>query len=102
MADQLKKIRARIDALDDRIVELLNERAALAQQTGHAKSGAINEYLVIPVNSAEIQFGVCRRHYPLLLERCPSPPPNVTSRPNIFAFQDPQCSSRWLFVQFEM
>jgi len=40
VADPLKKIRARIDALDDRIVELLNERAALAQQTGHAKRGA--------------------------------------------------------------
>lgn len=40
MSDQLKKIRARIDALDDRIVELLNERAALAQEIGHVKSGA--------------------------------------------------------------
>ncbi|MBI4191208.1 MAG: prephenate dehydratase [Betaproteobacteria bacterium] len=40
MSDQLKKIRAGIDALDDRIVELLNERAALAQETGRAKSGA--------------------------------------------------------------
>ncbi len=40
VSDQLKKIRARIDALDDRIVELLNERAALAQETGRAKSGA--------------------------------------------------------------
>ncbi len=40
MSDQLKKIRARIDALDDRIVDLLNERAALAQEIGHAKSGA--------------------------------------------------------------
>lgn len=40
MADELKKIRARIDALDDRIVGLLNARAALAQRTGHAKRGA--------------------------------------------------------------
>ena len=40
MADQLKKIRARIDALDDRILDLLNERAALAQDIGRAKSGA--------------------------------------------------------------
>ncbi len=40
MSDQLKTIRARIDALDDRVLELLNERAALAQDTGHAKSGA--------------------------------------------------------------
>ncbi len=40
MSDKLKKIRARIDALDDRIVDLLGERAALAQDIGHAKSGA--------------------------------------------------------------
>ena len=40
MTDQLKKIRARIDALDDRMLELLNQRAALAQDIGHAKSGA--------------------------------------------------------------
>ena len=40
MSDGLKKIRAGIDALDDRIVDLLNERAALAQAIGHAKSGA--------------------------------------------------------------
>ena len=40
MADQLKKIRASIDALDDRILDMLNERAALAQEIGRAKSGA--------------------------------------------------------------
>ena len=40
MADQLKKFRARIDALDDRVLELLNQRAALAQEVGHAKLGA--------------------------------------------------------------
>ncbi len=40
MTDTLKNIRARIDALDDRIVDLLGERAALAQDIGHAKSGA--------------------------------------------------------------
>ena len=40
MTDPLRKIRASIDALDDRIVEMLNERAALAQAIGHAKSGA--------------------------------------------------------------
>ncbi len=39
MSDQLKKIRTRIDALDDRMLELLNERAQLAQEIGHAKSG---------------------------------------------------------------
>jgi len=40
VSDQLKQFRARIDALDDRIVDLLNERAALAQEIGHTKSGA--------------------------------------------------------------
>ncbi len=40
MNDSLKNIRARIDAVDDRIVDLLRERAALAQDIGHAKSGA--------------------------------------------------------------
>ncbi len=40
MTDQLKKIRTRIDALDDRIVDMLNERAQLAQRIGHVKSGA--------------------------------------------------------------
>ena len=40
MTDALKTIRARIDALDDSIVDLLGERAALAQAIGHAKSGA--------------------------------------------------------------
>lgn len=39
MSDELKKIRARIDALDDRIVDLLAERAAQAQAIGHAKQG---------------------------------------------------------------
>ncbi|MDB5809151.1 MAG: pheA [Betaproteobacteria bacterium] len=40
MTDTLKKIRARIDAIDDDIVDLLGERAALAQDIGHAKTGA--------------------------------------------------------------
>lgn len=40
MTDSVKKIRARIDALDNRIVDLLGERAAQAQAIGHAKSGA--------------------------------------------------------------
>ena len=40
MSDELKKIRGRIDALDDRIVDLLNKRAALAQTIGRAKRGA--------------------------------------------------------------
>lgn len=37
MSGKLREIRDRIDALDDRIVELLDERARLAQSVGHAK-----------------------------------------------------------------
>lgn len=40
MNDPLKKLRARIDALDGSVLELLNERAALAQSVGHLKSGS--------------------------------------------------------------
>ncbi len=40
MTDTIKKIRERIDAFDDRILELLNERARLAQEIGGAKRGA--------------------------------------------------------------
>ena len=42
MTDKLKIIRDRIDAFDDRILELLNERARLAQEIGGAKRGASN------------------------------------------------------------
>ena len=37
---ELRRLRRRIDALDRRIVELLNERAELALEVGRAKSGA--------------------------------------------------------------
>jgi len=40
VSDPLKTIRDRIDALDDRIVDALNERATLAQTIGRAKRGA--------------------------------------------------------------
>jgi len=40
VTDPIKKIRDRIDACDDRILELLNERARLAQEIGGAKRGA--------------------------------------------------------------
>ncbi len=41
MNDDLGRLRERIDALDDRILELFNERARLAQEIGHIKNGAI-------------------------------------------------------------
>ena len=40
MSDQLKQIRGRIDALDDRLVKLLSARARLAQRIGRLKQGA--------------------------------------------------------------
>jgi chorismate mutase/prephenate dehydratase len=40
MTDPLKEIRDQIDGLDERLVELLNERAKLAQRIGHLKQGA--------------------------------------------------------------
>jgi len=40
MTESLKEIRDKIDALDERLVELLNERARLAQAIGHRKQGS--------------------------------------------------------------
>jgi chorismate mutase/prephenate dehydratase len=37
---ELRRLRQRIDALDRKIVALLNERAELAREAGHAKRGA--------------------------------------------------------------
>ena len=37
---ELRRLRKRIDALDRRLVELLNERAALAREAGRAKTAA--------------------------------------------------------------
>ena len=68
MTDPLRKIRASIDALDDRIVEMLNERAALAQAIGHAKSGA--KYR--PEREAQVLRRVAARN------RGPLPAPALT------------------------
>jgi len=40
MAESLSKLRARIDALDDRLVKLLSARARMAQRIGGVKAGA--------------------------------------------------------------
>lgn len=39
--DALKTLREQIDAVDDRLLQLWNERARLAQAVGHAKNGAV-------------------------------------------------------------
>lgn len=41
MSDRLKKFRVQIDALDDQLLQLFNERAALAQDVGKMKGSAV-------------------------------------------------------------
>ncbi len=41
MSEKLLSLREQIDALDDRILELVNERARLAQAVGHLKNGIV-------------------------------------------------------------
>lgn len=41
MSDALKKLRGQIDTIDDQLLLLLNQRAGLAQQVGHAKNGSV-------------------------------------------------------------
>ena len=41
MSDALKNLRDQIDGLDDQLLKLLNQRATLAQQVGHAKNGSV-------------------------------------------------------------
>jgi len=41
MAEPLKQLRSRIDALDDRLLRLLSQRARLAQRVGRLKSGGV-------------------------------------------------------------
>lgn len=41
MSEELGRLRQQIDALDDRILALVNERASLAQAIGHLKNGNV-------------------------------------------------------------
>jgi chorismate mutase / prephenate dehydratase len=41
MSDKLKGLRSQIDGIDDQLLKLLNQRAAIAQQVGHAKNGSV-------------------------------------------------------------
>ncbi|HMJ50365.1 MAG TPA: chorismate mutase, partial [Burkholderiales bacterium] len=41
MSDELKKLRAIIDALDQEMLELINRRAAHARSIGQLKNGAV-------------------------------------------------------------
>lgn len=54
MSEELKKLRDRIDAIDDRVLEMLNERARLAQTIGHLKNNG-------PIYRPEREVQVLRR-----------------------------------------
>jgi len=41
MSDELSDLRGRIDALDDQLLQIVNERARLAQSIGHLKNGVV-------------------------------------------------------------
>lgn len=41
MSDELKQLRDQIDALDSQVLELINQRARLAQAIGHLKNGIV-------------------------------------------------------------
>jgi len=41
MAEQLNQLRAKIDAIDNELLELINARAKLAQEVGHQKGNAV-------------------------------------------------------------
>ncbi len=41
MSDKLKRLREQIDRLDDELLKLVNQRAALAQQIGHLKGDGV-------------------------------------------------------------
>lgn len=41
MEKQLEQLRAQIDALDEQLLQLMNERAKLAQAVGHVKGGSL-------------------------------------------------------------
>ena len=62
MSDNLKKLRDQIDAIDDRLLELVSERAALARSIGGLKEGG-------PIYRPEREAQVLRR----LLAQNPGP-----------------------------
>jgi chorismate mutase/prephenate dehydratase len=41
MSEELKRLRDQIDALDDQVLDLINQRARLAQAIGHLKNGVV-------------------------------------------------------------
>jgi chorismate mutase/prephenate dehydratase len=58
MADNLKRLRRQIDALDGRLLELLSARARMAQRIGGLKTGAIYR----PEREAQVVRGILARN----------------------------------------
>jgi chorismate mutase/prephenate dehydratase len=53
-ADSLEALRARIDALDERIAHLLQERAEVSLRVGRAKTGGASAPVFVPHREAEV------------------------------------------------
>ena len=71
MADeQIEAVRQRIDALDAQLLQLVNERARLAQEIGHLKQGANDAPVYRPEREAMIISGCSRP----IRGRCPGGP----------------------------
>jgi len=56
MTDKLKHYRIQIDAIDDELLRLFNERAKLAQQIGHEKNGST---VLRPEREAQVLRRMC-------------------------------------------
>ena len=63
--DSLEHLRARIDALDIQIAQLLQERAAVSLRVGQTKSGADSAPIFVPHREAEVLSNVQRVGGPL-------------------------------------
>ena len=57
MSDKLKQCREQIDRIDDELLKLLNQRAALAQEIGHLKDG---DTVLRPEREAQVLQRVAR------------------------------------------
>jgi chorismate mutase/prephenate dehydratase len=58
---KLKPLRERIDAIDNQILELLNRRAAIAQEVGHVKA-QVNAPVFRPEREAQVLHNVAERN----------------------------------------
>ena len=64
-ADSLADMRARIDALDAQIAQLLQERATLSLRIGHTKNGGQSAPIFVPNREAEVLANVQATRGPL-------------------------------------